>query len=195
MHWTAALNGWLVDCLFFLESSTIRLIARPIGHSVTLHTIGSCTSVSVVKKFVSQIISWGSYGPYHCSWLTLHMASAKNQQLIWLQLVDECVDSSSIMFQCIYIQKVNIISAHLPRILLTHPWDTLNCLLMSHGLTPLCESSTILRLIWSGRGLPLTKRPPSWFTPPCPRLAFIASVSAILYYWSSYTLLNSATDQ
>lgn len=68
-------------------------------------------------------------------------------------------------------------TTHRPSILLTQPWETLSCLLMSQGLTPPWESSTILCLIWSGRGLPFTKRPPSWLTPPCPRLAFIASAS------------------
>ena len=68
---------------------------------------------------------------------------------------------------------------NLPRILLTQPWETRSCLLMSHGRTPLCESSTILRRMGSGRGLPLTKTPPSWFTPPCPLDPFpIGSVSA-----------------
>lgn len=36
---------------------------------------------------------------------------------------------------------------------------------MSHGLTPRRASSTILRLTQSGKGLPFTKTPPSWFTP------------------------------
>lgn len=58
--------------------------------------------------------------------------------------------------------------SYLPRILLTQPWLTRSCLEMSQGLTPWCASSTILCLTTSGRGLPFTNTPPSWFTPPCP---------------------------
>ena len=57
---------------------------------------------------------------------------------------------------------------YLPRILLTQPWLTRSCREMSQGLTPWCASSTILCLTTSGRGLPFTNTPPSWFTPPCP---------------------------
>lgn len=46
---------------------------------------------------------------------------------------------------------------------------------MSHGRTPLCESSTIFRRMGSGRGRPLTNMPPSWFTPPCPLDPFAIS--------------------
>ena len=41
---------------------------------------------------------------------------------------------------------------------------------MSHGLAPLCANSTIFCRVESGRGRPLTKRPPSWFIPPCPEM-------------------------
>ena len=72
----------------------------------------------------------------------------------------------------------NSTNTNLPRILLTQPCETRSCLLISHGRTPLCESSTILRRMGSGSGLPLTKTPPSWFTPPCPLDPFpIGSVS------------------
>lgn len=63
----------------------------------------------------------------------------------------------------------------LPKILLTQPCDTLSWRLMSHGRTPLCESSTIFRRMGSGRGRPLTNMPPSWFTPPCPLDPFAIS--------------------
>lgn len=57
---------------------------------------------------------------------------------------------------------------YLPRILLTHPWLTRSWREMSQGRTPWWASSTIRCLTTSGRGLPLTNTPPSWFTPPCP---------------------------
>lgn len=57
---------------------------------------------------------------------------------------------------------------YLPRILLTQPWLTRSCLEMSQGRTPWWASSTIRCLTTSGRGLPFTNTPPSWFTPPCP---------------------------
>ena len=57
---------------------------------------------------------------------------------------------------------------YLPNILLTHPCDTLNCLLISQGRTPFWASSTIFLLMRSGRGRPFTNTPPSWFTPPWP---------------------------
>ncbi len=59
-------------------------------------------------------------------------------------------------------------SSYLERIFDTHPCDTLSCLEMSHGLTPLWASSTILWRTTSGKGRPLTNTPPSWFTPPWP---------------------------
>jgi len=55
-----------------------------------------------------------------------------------------------------------------PSILLTHPCETRSCLEMSHGRTPWCAISTILWRTMSGSGRPLTKTPPSWFTPPWP---------------------------
>ena len=58
--------------------------------------------------------------------------------------------------------------SYLPSILLTQPWLTRSCLEMSQGRTPWWASSTILCLTTSGRGLPFTNTPPSWFTPPCP---------------------------
>lgn len=58
------------------------------------------------------------------------------------------------------------LSTHLDSILETQPWDTLSCLEMSQGRTPLWASSTILCRTTSGRGLPLTNTPPSWLTPP-----------------------------
>lgn len=57
---------------------------------------------------------------------------------------------------------------HLPRILLTQPWLTRSCREMSQGRTPWWASSTMRCLTTSGRGLPFTNTPPSWFTPPCP---------------------------
>ena len=57
---------------------------------------------------------------------------------------------------------------YLFRILETHPWLTLNCLLITQGLTPAAAISTILSRIWLGRGRPLMKTPPSWLTLPCP---------------------------
>jgi len=59
---------------------------------------------------------------------------------------------------------------YLERILETQPWLTLSCLEMSHGRTPLCANSTIRCRTTSGRGRPLTKTPPSWFTPPWPEI-------------------------
>lgn len=58
--------------------------------------------------------------------------------------------------------------SYLDNILETHPCDTLSCLDMSQGLTPLWASSTILCLTTSGSGLPFTNTPPNWFTPPWP---------------------------
>jgi hypothetical protein len=61
-----------------------------------------------------------------------------------------------------------LIFSYLERILETQPCDTRSWRLMSHGLTPLWASSTILCLTTSGRGRPFTNTPPSWFTPPWP---------------------------
>ncbi|TNN31344.1 hypothetical protein EYF80_058503 [Liparis tanakae] len=52
------------------------------------------------------------------------------------------------------------------RILDTQPWETRSCREMTHGLMPWCAISTILCRMWLGRGLPLMKTPPSWFTRP-----------------------------
>lgn len=59
---------------------------------------------------------------------------------------------------------------YLESIFETQPCDTRSCREMSHGLTPLCASSTILCRTTSGSGLPFTKTPPSWFTPPWPEI-------------------------
>ena len=54
------------------------------------------------------------------------------------------------------------------KILLTQPWETLRLRLMTQGLTP-CEANSMMRSrMWLGRGLPLIKTPPSWFTRPWP---------------------------
>ena len=58
------------------------------------------------------------------------------------------------------------VSLNLARILDTHPCETRSCREMSHGLTPWRDNSTILIRVWVGRGRPLTKYPPSWFTSP-----------------------------
>ena len=68
--------------------------------------------------------------------------------------------------------------SHLPRILLTQPCETRSWRLMSHGRTPLCESSTIFRRMGSGSGRPLTNSPPSWLTPPWPFEPFPMSEAA-----------------
>lgn len=54
------------------------------------------------------------------------------------------------------------------RILDTQPCETRSCLEMTHGLMPWWAISTILCRMWLGRGLPLMKTPPSWFTRPWP---------------------------
>lgn len=58
--------------------------------------------------------------------------------------------------------------AYLPRILLTQPWLTRSWREMSQGLTPWWARSTMRWRTTSGRGLPFTKAPPSWFSPPWP---------------------------
>lgn len=62
--------------------------------------------------------------------------------------------------------KMDPVSLYLARILLTQPWETRSCLLMSQGLMPSWANSTIRNLIALGKGRPLTKTPPSWFTSP-----------------------------
>ncbi|KAL1236228.1 ATP-binding cassette sub-family C member [Trichinella pseudospiralis] len=52
------------------------------------------------------------------------------------------------------------------KILLTHPCETLNSRLMSHGRMPIRASSTMRMRNVNGNGLPLTNTPPSWFTSP-----------------------------
>ena len=59
-------------------------------------------------------------------------------------------------------------TVHLLRIFETHPWLTLSCLLITHGLTPAAAISMILRRMWLGRGRPLMNTPPSWFIRPWP---------------------------
>lgn len=49
-----------------------------------------------------------------------------------------------------------------------HDKFTCSILDMSQGRAPLCASSTIFCLVESGRGLPFTNTPPSWFTPLWP---------------------------
>lgn len=46
-----------------------------------------------------------------------------------------------------------------------HDEFTCSILDMSQGRAPLCASSTIFCLVESGKGLPFTNTPPSWFTP------------------------------
>ena len=58
------------------------------------------------------------------------------------------------------------VSWYLAKILLTQPCDTLNCRLMSHGLTPKLAISTMRMRILLGNGRPFTNTPPSWFTSP-----------------------------
>ena len=57
---------------------------------------------------------------------------------------------------------------YLFRILLTHPWLTRSCLLITQGRIPAAAISIIFSLMWFGRGRPLMNTPPSWFTLPCP---------------------------
>lgn len=64
--------------------------------------------------------------------------------------------------------RLATVSTHLDSIFDTHPCDTRSCLLMSHGRTPLCASSTIRCRTTSGKGLPFTNTPPNWLTPPWP---------------------------
>ena len=52
------------------------------------------------------------------------------------------------------------------RILLTHPCETLNLRLISHGRMPLPANLMISWRMAIGSGRPLMKMPPSWFTRP-----------------------------
>lgn len=63
--------------------------------------------------------------------------------------------------------------AYLPRILLTQPWLTRSWREMSQGLTPWWARSTMRWRTTSGRGLPFTKAPPSWFSPPWPKKTIV----------------------
>jgi len=62
--------------------------------------------------------------------------------------------------------RMDPVSLYRARIFETQPCDTLSCRLISQGRIPSWASSTILTRIWFGRGLPLTKTPPNWFTSP-----------------------------
>lgn len=57
---------------------------------------------------------------------------------------------------------------YLLRILDTHPWDTRSWREMTQGRIPAAAISTILSLMWLGRGRPLMYTPPSWLTLPWP---------------------------
>ena len=59
-----------------------------------------------------------------------------------------------------------VMTVYLLRIFETHPWLTLSCLLITHGLTPAAAISTIFNLTWFGKGLPLMNTPPIWLTRP-----------------------------
>lgn len=50
----------------------------------------------------------------------------------------------------------------------THPCETRNWRLITQGRTPAAAISTIFSRMWFGRGRPLMKTPPSWFTLPWP---------------------------
>lgn len=62
---------------------------------------------------------------------------------------------------------------------------------MSQGRAPLCASSTIFCLVVSGKGLPFTNTPPSWFTPLWPKqtssikwsLSPAETMTEITVYW------------
>lgn len=60
-----------------------------------------------------------------------------------------------------YINLHCIAYTDLPKILLTHPFDTCNMRDISHGLAPECANSTIFCLVESGRGRPPTNTPPN----------------------------------
>jgi hypothetical protein len=72
------------------------------------------------------------------------------------------------LFFLFFLFFVYLFFFYLLRILETHPCETRSWREMSHGRTPLCAISTIRWRTMSGSGLPLTKTPPSWFTPPWP---------------------------
>lgn len=60
------------------------------------------------------------------------------------------------------------VSWYLFNIFETQPWETRSCLEMTHGRIPAAAISTIFSRMWFGKGRPLMKTPPSWFTRPCP---------------------------
>jgi len=65
--------------------------------------------------------------------------------------------------------RIEPVSWYRQRILDTQPWETRSCLEITQGRMPWWAISTILWRIWFGKGLPLMKTPPSWFTRPWPR--------------------------
>lgn len=65
--------------------------------------------------------------------------------------------------------RMEPVSWYRHRILDTHPWETRNCREITQGRMPWWAISTILCRMWFGRGRPLMKTPPSWFTLPWPR--------------------------
>lgn len=72
----------------------------------------------------------------------------------------ETLPISAVSSACIYVDGYRR-AAYLPKILLTHPWETRSWRDTSQGRTPACANSMIFRLTDSGRGLPLTNTPPS----------------------------------
>ena len=59
--------------------------------------------------------------------------------------------------------------SYLLRIFETQPWLTLNWREMTQGRTPAAAISIIFKRIWLGKGRPLMKTPPNWFTLPWPK--------------------------
>lgn len=76
---------------------------------------------------------------------------------------------------------------YLDNILDTQPWLTRNCLDISHGRTPLWASSTIRCLTTSGSGLPFTKTPPNWLTPPWP-VNWENKLFRFIILWASFII-------
>ena len=79
---------------------------------------------------------------------------------------------------------------YLFRILLTHPWLTRSCLLITQGLIPAAAISIIFSLMWLGRGRPLMKTPPSWFTLPCPESKQIHKLWLLTHFYSIWELFR-----
>ncbi len=71
-----------------------------------------------------------------------------------------------------------------------HDEFTCSILDMSQGRAPLCASSTIFCLVESGKGLPFTNTPPSWFTPLWPTKTHTHKESKkgfqLLVYWTVF---------